>query len=124
MVPLSRKCICDTLLAKRQCHGQLTGFVRQLYNLNICMLRKNQLSHHVETKMISNRYLDKYLLKRAAAEIIIVVRGGMVQQVRSSNPYTSIYIVDYDTYNIEPDYEAKLSDIGERAVQPDMHVVY
>lgn len=124
MAKLSRECIRDTLLAKRQCREQLTGFVRQVYNLGICNLRAGQLAPHVETKMLSNRYLNMQATKRAAPDIVITVRGGLVQEVRSTNPYTTVYIADYDIHHDDPDEECALSEAEERGIAPDMHVVY
>ncbi len=124
MAKLSRECIRDTLLAKRQCRGQLTGFIRQVYNLGICNLRAGQLAPYVETKMLPNRYLDMQTVKRAAPDIVITVRGGLVQEVRSSNPYTRIYLADYDIRHDDPDEEACLSEAEERGIAPDMHIVY
>lgn len=124
MTKLSRECIRDTLLAKRQCREQLTGFVRQVYNLGICNLRAGQLAPFVENKMLPNRYLNLQTTKRAAAEIVITVRGGRVQEVRSTNPYTIVYIADYDTDHDDPDDEACLRDAEERGSARDMHVVY
>lgn len=124
MSEVSRECIRDTLLAKRQCREQLTGFIRQVYNLGVRNLRAGQLAPHVETRMRSNRYLNMQALKRAAPEIVITVRGGLVQEVRSTNPYTTVCVADYDADHEDPDEEARLCDAEERGNQPDMHVVY
>ena len=124
MSEVSRECIRDTLLAKRQYREQLTGFVRQVYNLGVRNLRAGQLAPHVETRMRSNRYLDMQTAKRAACEIVITVRGGLVQEVRSTNPYTTVYVADYDTDHDDPDEDARLSDAEERGNQPDMHIIY
>lgn len=123
MSEVSRECIRDTLLAKRQCREQLTGFVRQVYNLSVRNLRSGQLAPHVETRMRSDRYLDMQTVKRAAPEIVITLRGGLIQEVRSTNPYTTVYIADYDAGHEDPDEEARLCDAEERGNQPDMHVV-
>lgn len=124
MAKLSRECIRDTLLAKRQCSKQLTGFVRQVYNLGICNLRAGQLAPHVETRMLPNRYLNMQTTKRAAPDIVITVRGGLVQEVRSTNPYTTVYIADYDIHYDDPGEEYALSEAEERGIAPDMHIVY
>jgi hypothetical protein len=124
MYEVSRECIRDTLLAKRQCREQLTGFIRQVYNLGVRNLRAGQLAPHVETRMRANRYLDMQMVKRAAPEIVITLRGGLVQEVRSTNPYTTVYVADYDTDHEDSDEEARLSDAEERGNQPDMHVIY
>lgn len=52
------------------------------------------------------------------------IRGGLIQEVRSTNPYTTVYIADYDAGHEDPDEEARLCDAEERGNQPDMHVVY
>ena len=59
---------------------------------------------------------------RAAPEIVIVVRGGHVEEVRSTNPYTRVYIADYD--DGREDQLEKLYDAEERGSAPDMHVIY
>ena len=119
MPDVSRECICDTLLAKRQCPARLTGFIRQVYNLGILNLRAGQLAPYVEKKMIANRYLDLQTRKHAAPEIIIVVRGGSVQEVRSSNQFTRVYIADYDIGE-----ETLLNEAEEHGNAANMHVVY
>ena len=118
----SRECIRDTLLMKRLCPEKMTGMALSLYNLNVQILRREQLAPYVETKMLPNRYLDMQMQKRSAPEIVIVVRGGLVQEVRSTNPYTTIYIADYDLN--EPDETAATEDAEERGMWSDMHVVY
>lgn len=55
-------------------------------------------------------------------EIVISIRDGAVQEVRSTNPYTVVYIADYDMLPLAP--ESCLTDIECRASQPDMHIVY
>ena len=55
-------------------------------------------------------------------EIVVSIRDGTVQEVRSTNPYTAVYIADYDMLPIAP--ESYLTDIECRASQPDMHIVY
>lgn len=124
MYEVSRECIRDTLLAKRQCREQLTGFVRQVYNLGVRNLRAGQLASQVETRMRANRYLDMQAVKRTAPEIVIILRGGLVQEVRSTNPYTTVYVANYDADHEDPDEETRLSDAEERGNQPDMHVIY
>ena len=62
--------------------------------------------------------------KRAAPEIVIVVRGGVVVEVCSTNPYTIIYLADYDTDVCEGDHFDKLNTAEERSNAPDMHIVF
>jgi len=115
---LSRNCIRDTYLAKRQTREKLTGLVRDLYNMNMQILRAGQLAPHVETKMLPGRILGMQALKCAAPEIVIIIEGGMVQEVKSTNPYTLVEIADYDCDVEDYAYAA------ERAAEPDMHSVY
>ena len=119
---LSRECIRDTMLLKRQCPEKMEGLALSLYNLNIQELRRGQLAPHVETKMLSNRFLDMQAQKRAAPDLVITVRGGLVQEVRSTNPYTTVYIADYDLDS--PEENAATEDAEERGNWSDMHIVY
>ena len=121
---LSRECVRDTLLAKRQGIATQTGLARSLYNLNVSILRHGQLAPHVETAMRANRFLEKQSFKRVAPVIVVVVRGGLIQEVRSTNPNTTVYIADYDADHEDPDEEARLCDAEERGNQSDMHIVY
>ena len=121
-ITLSRNCIRDTLLMKRLCPEKMVGLALSLYNLNVQTLRRGQLAPHVETKMLPGRYLEKQRLKHVAPDIVITVRGGLVQEVRSSNPYTTVYIADYDLDS--PEENAATEDAEERGNWPDMHVVY
>ena len=124
MANVSRECIRDTILAKRECRKTMNGLIRQIYNIGIRNLRSGQLSPYVEKKMCANRYLDMQTSKRAAPSIVVVIRGGLVQEVRSTNPYTTVYIADDDAGHKDPDEEARLCDAEERGNQPDIHVVY
>lgn len=119
---LSRECIRDTMLLKRQCPEKMEGLALSLYNLNMQELRRGQLAPLVETKMLPNRFLDMQAQKRAAPNIVITVRGGLVQEVRSSNRFTAVYIADYDLDS--PDENAATEDAEERGNWPDMHIVY
>jgi hypothetical protein len=119
---MSRACIRDTLLMKRLCPEKMTGLALGLYKLNIQELRRGQLAPHVETKMLPNRFLEMQRQKRVAPDIVITVRGGLVQEVRSTNPYTTIYVADYDMDS--PDEIAAAAEARERAMLPDMHIVY
>lgn len=122
--PLSRECIHDTLMYKRdKAQWQQIGLAMSLYNTNIRLLRAGQLAPHTEI-MQANRYGKRMALKRSAPEVVIVVRGGLVQSVRSTNPYTTVYIADYDHDHDDPDEEAVLNDAEERASASDMHDVY
>ena len=119
---LSRACIRDTLLLKRLCPEKMTGLALSLYNLNIQTLRRHQLAPYVETKMRPHRYLDLQAQKRTAPDIVITVRGGLVQEVRSTNPYTTVFVADYDMDS--PDEIAATEDAEERGMWSDMHIVY
>lgn len=119
---MSRACIRDTLLMKRLCPEKMAGLALSLYNFNIQELRRGQLAPHTETKMRQNRFLDMQARKRNAPDIVIIVRGGLVQEVRSTNPYTTVYIADYDLDS--PDENAATEDAEERGNWPDMHIVY
>lgn len=121
-IVLSRACIQDTLLMKRLCPEKMVGLALSLYNLNVQTLRRGQLAPHVEKKMLPNRYLEKQRLKRVAPDIVITVRGGLVQEVRSTNPFTTVYIADYDLDS--PEENAATEDAEERGMWPDMSVVY
>ena len=121
-IVLSRACIRDTLLLKRLCPEKMTGLALSLYNLNVQTLRRNQLAPYVETKMRPHRYLDLQVQKRNAPDIVITVRGGLVQEVRSSIPYATVYVADYDMDS--PDEIAAAAEARERAMVPDMHIVY
>ncbi len=123
MPDVSRECIRDTLLLKRRFGKAVPRDIRPLYNLGVQNLRRGQLAPHIET-MTANRYLNKHNLKRAAPEIIIVVRRGMVEEVRSTNRYTSVVVADYDLAHNAPDQDELLCEAEERGSQPDMHIVY
>lgn len=124
MPAVSRECIRDTLLIKRRFGKAIPRSIRALYNLGVRNLRSSQLAPHVETKMRPGRYLEQYSLKRTAPEIVIAVRGGLVQEVRSTNPYTQVWIADHDIDHEDEAEEQCLSDAEERGQEPDMHVVY
>ena len=119
---MSRACIRDTMLMKRLCRDQMKGITLELYIFNMQELRRGQLAPHVETKMLPNRFLNMQSQKRTAPDIVITVRGGLVQEVRSTNPYTTVYIADYDLDS--PDENAATEDAEERGNWPDMHIVY
>ena len=116
-----RKYIRDTLLLKRHFGKHIPGFCRAIYNLGIQNLRRGQLAPHIERKMLVGRFLDRQNLMRAAPEIVIVVRDRHVEEVRSTNPYTYVYIADYD--NDREDHLDKLYNAEERGSASDMHVV-
>lgn len=61
-----------------------------------------------------------------APEIVVTVTGGLVQGVRSTNPFTRVLIADHDILENGPatdDVEALL-DAEKRSHMPDMHDVY
>ena len=122
MPDISRECIRDTLLLKRQFGKNIPGPYRAIYTLGVQNLRRGQLAPHAEQKMRAGRFLDRQNRMRAAPEIVIAVRGGRVEEVRSTNPYTIVYIADYD--DDREDQLEKLYDAEERGNAPDMHIVY
>ncbi|MBQ9631819.1 MAG: hypothetical protein IJV04_02740 [Lachnospiraceae bacterium] len=101
---MSRDCIRDTMLMKRLCRDQMKGIALELYIFNMQELRRGQLAPHVETKMLPNRFLEMQKLKRAAPEIVVVLRDGLIQQVLSTNRFAKVYIADYDVSSDE-EYE-------------------
>ena len=122
MPDVSRECIQDTLLLKRHFGKHIPASYRPIYNLSVENLRRGQLAPHVEKKMRTGRFLDRQNLMRAAPEIVIVVRSGRVEEVRSTSPYTRVYIADYDEDH--KDQLEKLYDAEERGSASDMHVIY
>lgn len=124
MAKLSRQCIHDTLAYKRNHFLPECQLTQCLYVVNIRNLRLSQLAPYQETRWRKNRFLEMQRLKRSASEIVITVRGGLVQEVRSTNPYTKIYIADYDIHHDDLDEEYALSEAEERGIASDMHIVY
>lgn len=122
MPDVSRESIRDTLLLKRHFGKHIPASYRPIYNLGVQNLRRGQLAPYVEKKMLAGRFLDRQNLMRAAPEIVIVVRGGRVEEVRSTNPYARVYIADYD--EDRDDQLEKLYDAEERGSASDMHVIY
>lgn len=122
MPDVSRECIRDTLLLKRNLGKHIPALYRSIYNLGVQNLRRGQLAPHVEKKMLTGRFLDRQNIIRTAPEIVIAVRNGRVEEVRSTNPYTHVYIADYD--NDREDQLDKLYDAEERGSVSDMHVIY
>ena len=120
---LSRDCIRDTLLAKREGTYGNNGLIRSLYRLNIRTLRETQLAPYTEP-LREGRILAMHMTKRAAPEIVIAVRRGVVVEVRSTNPYTKIYLADYDTDACEGDNFDELETAEERGNASDMHIVF
>ena len=117
---LSRECIHDTLMYKRDPDQWKDDRFRALYNTTIQRLRSNQLAPHVEPRIMAGRYLKMQLDKRAASEIIVVIRSGHVDAVLSTNPYTKVMIADYS----DRDMECEVDIAEDRAAQPDMKFVY
>ena len=119
---LSRECIRDTLLSKRNGAYQTTTLAYALYNRNVEILRKGQLAPHREKKM-PGRILAMQQRKRFP-QVIIFVRDGRVEEVFSSNPNICVDVADYDFDYDDPDRDAGLRELEERAQQPDMHLIY
>ena len=120
---LSRECIRDTLLCKRNGAYQTTTLAYALYNRNVEILCKGQLAPHREKKMTPGRILAMQQRKRFP-QVIIFVRGGRVEEVYSSNPDICVDVADYDFDYDDPDRDAGLRKLEERAQQPDMHLIY
>lgn len=114
---LSRSCIHDTLHSKRNGSYTSSGLAHSLYAVTIKSLRATQLAPCTET-LQPLRYLHMYQQKKAAPQIAVVVRGGRVVEVRSSNPYTTVWVADYD----------RASDVMDEAdahiAQVHMHTIY
>ena len=119
---LSRDCIRDTYLYKREAGKRMNGFALACYRINMGILRSGQLAPYIETKMRKNRILDLQRIKREAPDLVIVIRDGMVEEVRSTNPYTQIYIADYDCNDAGD--TSTTEEAEERAMMLDMHIVY
>lgn len=117
---LSRECIRDTLMYKRDPDQWKDDRFRALYKATMQRLRTGQLAPHTDSKMLSGRFLKMQTEKRAAAEVIVVVRNGHVREVLSTNPYTKIMIADYS----DNDMNHTLDEAEERAAQLDMKYVY
>ena len=120
---LSRECIRDTLLCKRNGAYQTTTLAYALYNRNVSILRKGQLAPYRERKMAAGRILAMQQRKRSP-KIIIFVRGGRVDKVYCSHPDAYVDVADYDFDYDDPDHDARLREMEERAQQPDMHLIY
>lgn len=119
---LSRACIRDTMMMKRERLLKKSGLGRVLYSCNIRALRATRLAPYQEP-MTAGRYLAKQELKRMPHDVVIVVRGGCVREVRSNNPFLSVYIADYDGSGLDCDLLER-AEAEERGSMPDMHVVY
>ena len=117
---LSCECIHDTLMYKRDPDQWNDHRFRALYRTTVQRLRAGQLAPHIERKMLPGRYLKMQLDKRAASEIIVVIRSGHVDAVLSTNPYTKVMIADYS----DRDMECEVDIAEDRAAQPDMKFVY
>lgn len=120
----SRDCIRDTLIAKRTGVFREGGFAARLCTANLRLLRETQLARHLEVKMVAGRYLQSYRYKKNAPDIVVVLRGGMVQAIHSTNPYAQIFIADYDIHE-EDSAGYELCEAAEdRVARGDMHEVY
>ena len=113
---LSRECIRDTLLAKRVYGKRINRMIGPLYNHTIARLRQEQLAPYIEKAMHTDRILEMLYAKRHAPEVLIVVRGGMIAEVRSTNPFTAVLIDDQS--------ECGLGTAQESAATPGMYKVY
>ena len=120
---LSRECIRDTLMAKRTGIFSFGGPLPAICAHTLRMLRETQLAPHKEQKMTTGRYLKQQQEKQAAPEIVIVIRGGMVEDVFSTNPNTLVYIADYDLLSCDEEDYAYREKIEERVAKGDMRSV-
>lgn len=114
---LSRSCIRDTFLAKKNGAYRSSGLALSLYVANIRRLRSTQLSPCKESAQ-PLRYLRLAEQKKAAPELIIVLRGGRIDEVQSTNPYVKAYVADYDHPS------DSLNEIEEIAAHLHMHMIY
>ena len=113
---LSRECIRDTLLAKRTYGKRINRMIAPLYNHTIVRLRQAQLAPYIEKEMRTNRILEMLDAKRHAPEVVVVMRGGVIAEVRSTNPFTAVLIDDQS--------ECGLGTAQESAATPGMYKVY
>lgn len=114
---LSRSCIRDTLLAKKNGAYRTSGLALSLYVVNIRLLRRTQLAPCKESAQ-PLRYLRLSEQKEAAPELIIVLRGGRIEKVQSTNPYVKAYVADYDHPS------DSLDGAEEIAARLHMHTIY
>ena len=112
---LSRACIHDTLQSKRNGSYTSGGLAHSLYAVTIKSLRATQLAPCTET-LQPLRYLHMYQQKKAAPQIAVIIRGGRVVEVRSSNPYTTVWIAD-DERNLD------IMDEADKRID-QMHIIY
>ena len=113
---LSRECIRDTLLAKRVYGKRINRMIGPLYNHTIVRLRQAQLVPYIEKEMRTNRILEMLDAKRHAPKVVVVMRGGVIAEVRSTNPFTAVVIDDQGEYNH--------GTAQESAATPGMYEVY
>ena len=114
---LSRSCIRDTLLAKKNGAYRTSGLALSLYVVNIRLLCRTQLAPCKEAAQ-PLRYLRLADQKKAAPELIVVLRGGRIDKVQSTNPYTKVFIADYDHPSI------LLDEAEEHALHLHLHTIY
>jgi len=121
---LPREYIEDTLVAKRAGIFKEKGLIPDICAYNLRILRKSALAPHTESKMLAGRYAAMYEQKKTASEMIVVLRGGVIEEILSTNPFTKIHIADYDL-NAPSDEELEARESAEeRANNTDMHIVY
>lgn len=113
---LSRECIRDTLLAKRVYGKRINRMIGPLYNHTIVRLRQAQLAPYIEKAMRTHRILEMQDAKHHAPEVVVVMRGGVIAEVRSTNPFTAVVIDDQG--------ECGLGTAQESAATPGMYEVY
>lgn len=114
---LSRSCIRDTLLAKKNDAYRSSSLALSLYVANIRLLRCTHLAPCKESAQ-PLRYLRLAKQKKAAPELVIVLRGGQIEKVQSTNPFVKAYIADYDHPS------DSLDEAEEIAARLHMHTIY
>ena len=118
MLDVSRECIHDTLMVKRNYGKKAAHF--SIYRAAISRVRE-QLSRSAPQKMRVNRFLDEQKEKRSAPFIIVTLSGGLVSSVHSTNKYTQVEVLDYDVDDMDRDFTLE-DELEER--KKDMHQVW
>lgn len=96
---LSRSCIRDTLLAKRDGAYRTSGLALSLYVVNIHLFRSTQLAPCKESAQ-PRRYLR------------------LAEQKKAAHPYVKVFVADYDHPS------SLLDETEEHAAHLQMHTIY
>lgn len=133
-------------------YGALLKRAYELYQLDWCREHDHKLEDwdqehgfagesfacigEFETSEFEDRDYMEYLLSEEdfvlwncwyyAPEIVVVLDGGVIQSVRSTNPYAKVFIADHDILENGPDEdEVRALDYAvDRGGMDDMHDVY